>query len=129
FLEIAKVLAGGKRPAGAGDDDDANVRIALGVFQGLIEFRSQFIVERVEHIRPVERDGADGIGSVNGNGLRGSGSSRRGSCRHVWIPSVAEQRVCLLIASCSKAKKNVLFEQAFRGKRYLRNAPTLLRSE
>ena len=57
--DLAHVVAGAECTAGAGEDDAADVGIAVGLTEGLLELRVHLAVERVHDLGAIERDGQD----------------------------------------------------------------------
>ena len=55
------IAAGTKSATRAGDDHDAHARIAAGFFQGFRQVAPHVTDERVQSIRPVQRDRDDAV--------------------------------------------------------------------
>src|SRR5207237_5478781 len=59
--KFTHIRAGRERPIAAGEHNTANPRGAVELFQRRGEFGHQRLVERVEHLRPVEGDHPDRV--------------------------------------------------------------------
>src|SRR5690349_17162200 len=84
----AILVTGGERLFAAGDQDRADIRVRVEGLQGLAELLHQLGVQRVELLRPVQRDQPDAallflgdefIAHRRGSPLRRSRSARRGT--------------------------------------------------
>jgi hypothetical protein len=86
-----QVGAGAEGAAGAGDDDDANVVVAIGLVEQRRELAPHPRVVGVEPVRAVERDRGDAAVDVVAGGLEGGEGHRglRGGRGPVW------QRSCI----------------------------------
>ena len=56
------VVARGERAAGAGQDDRADLRIGIGLVQRSMQLGRELWVDRVQRLRPIERERDDGSG-------------------------------------------------------------------
>src|SRR5262249_55715519 len=71
-------VARGERAAGAGQDDRADVRVGVRDVEGLVELFGHPRRDRVERVRPVQRDRGDVTGLVVQDFLVGHGSGPPG---------------------------------------------------
>ena len=55
------VVAGAKRAPGAREDDDAYGAVRIGLVQAAVQLGFELVRERVHALRPVERNGRDGL--------------------------------------------------------------------
>jgi hypothetical protein len=94
-----------KRPLGPGQHHDRDLGISLERAQRLIELRDQLVIERVEHLRPIERGQADRPARLDQDGLVRHGCwlpkcSCVGGCRRSeWLAPPAAGRAVRLAAS------------------------------
>src|ERR1700730_17581128 len=73
---LALVVAGAESAPGAGQDDDADAAIGVGLVEAPVQLGFELVRERVHALGPIERDGRDLIRDLIAQLLAHSASSR-----------------------------------------------------
>src|SRR5262249_564468 len=75
FLQVAEVLTGAERPAGARQNNATRTIFPLQLADDFRQFACHRVIARIERVGSVRSDGADLVGSLNLEGFVGSHGS------------------------------------------------------